>query len=305
MKNNVKLKFSASEKIRQVTIVGAVVNIILAIAKTSIGVKSGSGALVADGIHSLSDLISDAAIIFGSGFIDNKFDEQHPYGHNKIETLISLCIALLLTSAALSILSSSVKSLQFQGDRNILLIPVFLTACLSIIVKELLFRWTNKTAVKIRSRVLTANAWHHRSDALSSIPVATASILTYIHPKFYFFDTIAAIIVCVMLLRSAWKIAIPCINELLDSRGDKGLSNFLNSIKNEDKNIIDFHKIRSRASGTSIFVDMHMLVDKNMTVGKSHALTKKVENLLKKYNKDIIDITIHVEPASCDIQNNI
>jgi cation diffusion facilitator family transporter len=297
MKKNHSIKISPAEVTKKVTFIGAGVNIILAASKTAVGLKSGSNALVADGIHSLSDLISDAAVIFGAGFIDKEFDEKHPYGHNKVETLISLCIALLLTGAACSILTASVKSIQNPQNKHINGLLVFITASVSIIVKELLFRWTNKAALKINSKSLRANAWHHRSDALSSVPVAAAVIFTFIHPSFYYFDTIAAVIVCAMLFHAAWKIGIPCINELLDSRGDKGLSGYLDIIKKNEKGIIEFHKIRSRSSGNAIFVDMHMLVDENMSVGKSHALTKKVEKLLKDYNKDIIDITIHVEPA--------
>jgi cation diffusion facilitator family transporter len=297
MKTEQQNGISPTTVTRKVTIIGAAVNIVLAFGKTVIGFKSGSNALVADGIHSLSDLISDATIIFGAGFIDKKFDEQHPYGHNKVETLISLSIALLLTGAACSILTASVKSLQNHGHNHINELFVLITACISIISKELLFRWTNKAAIRIKSKVLRANAWHHRSDALSSVPVAVAVIFTYIHPSFIYFDTLAAVVVCAMLFHAAWKIGIPCINELLDSRGDKGVSDYLKVIKTTEKGIIDFHKIRSRSSGNVIFVDMHMLVEKSMTVGVSHALTKKVEKLLRAYNSNIIDITIHVEPA--------
>ena len=286
--------------VRKVTIIGSIVNILLAIFKSTIGYYAGSKALIADGIHSFTDLISDFAILWGSKFWNDHHDERHPYGHYKIETLVTLSIALLLCMAAFSILYSSVKSLQHPTFKNIHPIPVIIVAAISVIAKEILYQWTNRKAHKIKSKALAANAWHHRSDALSSIPVVISAIFSYIQPDFAYFDSIAAVIVCIMLFKAAWSTALPCINELLDTQGDQGLSKYLESLLPEYKGLKEFHKIRSRSSGNMIFVDMHMLVDGNMSVGKSHDMTKKIEAKIRNYNKKIIDITIHVEPAHQD-----
>ena len=285
------------QTIRKVTIVGSIVNILLAVLKTVVGYYTGSKALIADGTHSFTDLISDFAILWGSKFWNELQDEKHPYGHYKIETMVTLSIAFLLCSAGFSILYSSVKSLQHPGLKTIHPMAVIIVAMLSVVSKEVLYQWTNRKAQQIKSKALAANAWHHRSDALSSIPVVISAIFTYIHPNLAYFDSIAAVIICIMLFKAAWTTALPCINELLDTQSDKGLPMYLNTLIPEYKGLKEFHKIRSRSSGNMIFVDMHMLVDEKMTVGESHEMTKKIESKISEYNKKIIDITIHVEPA--------
>jgi cation diffusion facilitator family transporter len=282
--------------VRKVTWVGAVLNVILSAVKIAVGVAASSQALIADGFHSLSDLITDGAVIIGSRFWSEKSDEKHPYGHHRIETMVSLVIALILAVVACGIGLEAISSMQ---EKHITPpgIAAFFVALISIVSKEILYRWTLKKGKKIGSMALVSNAWHHRSDALSSLPVAIAVAASFYFPDLTYLDHIAAVIVSAMLLKAAFNIAAPCLNQIMDSQGDRHLKEILDELQKSDEKICEFHKIRSRSSGSSIFVDLHMLVDPSMTVLDSHALTKVVEHKLKDHNSRIVDVTIHVEPA--------
>ncbi len=275
---------------------GAIVNTLLATLKISIGFLADSQALVADGFHSLSDLITDGAVIIGARFWGMKYDEKHPYGHRRIETMVSFLIAMMLAGIGVGIAWQAVIQIQEEHSSNPGIIAFF-AALVSIVAKEILYRWTLSNGKQINSKALVANAWHHRSDALSSVPVAVAVAGSYLFPSFNLLDHIAAVIVSVMLLKAAWDIAVPCVYEIMDARADKALETFLQQLENEQNELKGFHKVRSRVSGSAIFVDMHMLVDPAMSVENAHELTLMVEDKLRGYNHNIVDITIHVEPS--------
>ena len=297
MKKCIKTDDQILVRVRQVTWIGALFNILLSAVKISVGFFARSQALIADGFHSLSDLITDGAVIIGSRFWGVEQDEKHPYGHQRIETIVSLVIALFLAVVACGIGWKAVTSMQEKHTASPEM-AAFFVAIISIITKEALYRWSIREGRKVGSMALISNAWHHRSDALSSIPVAIAVGGEFIFPDLTYLDHIAAVIVSVMLLKAAFSIALPCLNQIMDSQGDSRLAGFLEELRRREKNIEEFHKIRSRISGSSIFVDLHMLVDPSMSVAESHALTKVVEKALKEHNSKIVDVTIHVEPAN-------
>ena len=288
-KNNLKI-------VRKVTWVGALLNVLLSAVKISVGFFAMSQSLIADGFHSLSDLITDGAVIIGSRFWGVEQDEKHPYGHQRLETMVSLAIAFFLAVVACGIAWEAISTMQEKHIAPPGMLA-FYVALMSIITKELLYRWTVKRGKAIGSMALVSNAWHHRSDALSSIPVAIAVVGSYFFPELTYLDHIAAIIVSVMLLKASFSIAKPCISQIMDVQGDRHLAEILKDLEKDEPKIDEFHKIRSRASGSSIFVDLHMLVSPSMSVADSHALTKIVEHKLKDHNANIIDVTIHVEPS--------
>ena len=186
-------------EIRRVVLYGALVNVLLSVLKVSVGIFSHSQALIADGIHSLSDLLTDCAIFVGAKYWNTPPDKAHPYGHGRLESLINICIGVVLGIVALGIGWQSLTSI----DKSSSMAPgwwAFAVAIISIILKEGLFRWTAAKGKNIRSRALVASAWHHRSDALSSLPVAIAIFCTHIFPDILFLDNIAAMIVSVMIL---------------------------------------------------------------------------------------------------------
>lgn len=281
--------------IKQVTIVGMIVNIALSVIKLLIGFIGNSQALIADGIHSFSDLTTDFSIIFGVKFWLRPADKDHPYGHQKIELLVTIFIAFVLMIIGLSILFKAIFSLHSDTKETPQLIA-FVVAVISIISKELLYRYTVKKSEILKSSALKANAWHHRSDAISSLPVAVAIIISSIFPNLAFVDYIGAILVSIFIIYPAFKMIKDSVSNLLDESVDKETFEEISKIASNVPNVIDAHDIRTRKIGEVIFVDMHILVDKNITVKEGHDIAKAVKKTLLKQNSNILDVLIHIEP---------
>lgn len=291
-----QLKKDDIRTIQKITWLGAFINILLAAAKILVGIIAFSQSLIADGIHSLSDLVTDAAVLIGSKFWGNEPDKKHPYGHGRIETLVSLGIGIGLAIVAIGIIRDAILSFKHPQVTPPGWIA-FIVALISVASKEYIFRLTVKTGKKINSRALIANAWHHRTDALSSIPVALAVIGTHVFPTFVYFDQIATIIVSLMLLKAAYDIAHPCISELMEEQVHVDIEGDLLKITDKYPQIVNLHDIRIRRVGTMHFIEMHMFVKGDMSVNTSHALTEEIESTLHKNNQQIADVTIHIEPA--------
>ena len=281
--------------IKQVTIVGMIVNIALSVIKLLIGFIGNSQALIADGIHSFSDLTTDFSIIFGVKFWLRPADQDHPYGHQKIELLVTIFIAFVLMVIGLSILFKAIFSLHSSAKETPELIA-FVVALISIISKEVLYRYTVKKSEILKSSALKANAWHHRSDAISSLPVAVAIIISSIFPNLAFVDYIGAILVSIFIIYPAFKMIKDSVSNLLDESVDKETFEEISKIASNVPNVIDAHDIRTRKIGEAIFVDMHILVDKNITVKEGHDIAKAVKKTLLKQNSNILDVLIHIEP---------
>lgn len=284
-------------QIRKITVIGAIINIILSVSKILVGYLSFSQALIADGIHSLSDLISDGAVLIGSKYWADEPDKKHPYGHGRIETLVTLGIGIALAVVAIGMIREALLAIN-EVHANTPGVLALIVALSSILSKEIIYRWTIKTGKKINSRALIANAWHHRTDAFSSIPVAVAVIGVWVFPQLTYLDHIAAILVSLMLLKAAWDIASPCISEIMEEQDYHDIDNKVEEITEGISYIYDAHNIKTRRVGTLIFVEMHILVDGNMTVNKSHQLADDIEEELKKMNNQIYEVTIHIEPKN-------
>lgn len=289
-------KAEAVAVVRHVTWIGAAANILLAAAKMLVGWVSHSQALLADGVHSLSDLITDAAVLVGSQYWSADPDTEHPYGHGRIETIVSIGIGVALVGVSAGImwraLGTMAKAHSAPPGWGALAV-----ATVSILVKESLFRWTAAAGARVRCRALVANAWHHRSDALSSVPVAVAVVGARLFPHLTYLDHIAAVVVGVFLLRAAWRIAGPCVSELMEARCDTDISQVLADAQRAHPEIREIHKVRGRHVGGACFVDLHMLVDSTMSVGESHNLAESLKHAIMEHEPSIADVTVHVEPV--------
>ncbi|MHA6611364.1 cation diffusion facilitator family transporter [Photobacterium damselae] len=284
--------------IRKATWIGSIANIILAVVKIAIGKLTNSQALIADGVHSFSDLVTDAAILIGAKFWTAPADKEHPYGHGRFETLTNIFIGILLALVGIGIGWESLHSIS-QEQHNSPSLLAFGAAVASIIVKEILYRWTVIQAKKVNSRALFANAWHHRSDALSSLPVAIAVIANYVVPDLHYLDQIAALIVTLMILKAAIEILWPAVKELTDAEADSELEKQIQKLALEDVNIKEVHAIRSRRTGSSILIDFHLLVDPEMTIEKAHTIAETFKAKLLDNLDEVVDIIIHIEPFNC------
>jgi cation diffusion facilitator family transporter len=278
-----------------VTLVGAVVNIILAAVKLLFGIVAHSQALIADGIHSLTDLVTDFAIIMGAKYWSAPADNCHPYGHGRIETLVNLFIGIILAFVGIGIGWNSIISIGQPNDYSPGWSALYV-ALVSIVVKEILYRWSAYEGHRILSRALVANAWHHRSDCLSSIPVAIGILGSKLFPEFTYLDNIAALLVTAMLLKATWKITWPTIKELIEARAEHEIEEKIFEYMKEFTDIREVHKIRTRRQGTSVLIDFHMLVEADMPILQAHDTASKLKRLIMKKEPEVLDVLIHIEP---------
>lgn len=292
---------STREKaIKRVTIVGAILNLLLLIIKFAAGILGRSGAMVADAIHSLSDFVTDTIVLVFVNISEKPCDESHDYGHGKFETLATTVIAIALFAVAIGILVKSATTIAFIANGGTMARPgliAFIAAVISIAVKEGLFWYTAYHGKKWDSKVVIANAWHHRSDALSSIATMVGVGFAYfLGNKWTILDPIAAIAVGAMILKVAYDLFIPSINELLECSLPKETEQRIVEIITEDAAVHDPHNLRTRRIGNHIAIDVHIRLDGEMTVNESHSITVGIENRIRKEYSDATMVNVHVEP---------
>jgi len=280
---------------RQVTWIGLAVNLILFITKFVLGFLGSSQAVIADAFHSLSDIVTDIAILFGIKFWSAPPDECHPYGHKRIETIVTVGIGIVLSIIALGIGYNALILMRKANLKPPTKIAAF-GAILSIILKEIIYHWTLAVGTRIKSPALIANAWHHRSDAISSIPVFIAVTVAIFNPNFAFIDLIGALIVSLFILKVSWDIIRPAVSELSEGGASEYDRKKIKSIVMEVDGVKATHAIRTRKFGAGLYVDLHVLVDGEMTVQKGHLVSHEVKNKLLVKGPDILDVVVHIEP---------
>lgn len=284
-----------SGEVRRVTWLGLGWNAALSLAKFVVGILGNSQALIADAIHSVSDFITDIAVIIGSRFWNSPPDADHPYGHRRFETLISICIGFAVALVGVGIGFNAVGNLLNGGNSKPEVIVAFM-AFVSIVIKEILFRYTRKAGRKIRSQVLEANAWHHRSDSFSSIPVLVAVCAAILFPQLWFADAVGAIIVSFFILHSAYEIAWPGMLQLADRGAGLEISDKLKKIALSHEKVISLHGFRSRYVGSDLHVDVHIVVDNQMTLKAAHDVAEEVEEMLIDSDEHVVDALVHIDP---------
>jgi cation diffusion facilitator family transporter len=293
---------TVGKQIKSVTYIGVLVNFALSAIKIVVGYTAGSLALVADGIHSLSDLVTDAAVLLGEKLGSKKPDRSHPYGHGRAETFAGIIIALILTIVGGTMIYRATVAIA-NDEVTTPHIAVLAVGIISIVSKEWLYRITQKIAIKSHSPSLYANAWHHRSDALSSVAV----IIGFIALEFGFGhgDQVAAIAVGLMIVWVGVKVIGDAFRELTESAIDTETIEHIKRIINTDSDIRHWHKLRTRTVGREIFLDLHILVDPDLNVAAAHEISENLEKNLDEQITRPINITIHIEPDIPALQQNI
>ena len=295
--NKTKKKLNALREadVRKVTWVGLIVNIVLAGIKFAAGYFGRSQALIADAIHSLTDTTTDVAVIAGSHFWSRPPDENHPYGHRRLETLVTVFIGLMLAAAGIGIGWDAISALH-EKDTTPPGWIALVAAMVSIITKEILYRWTAVAGKKIKSPALAANAWHHRTDAFSSIPVLIAVGGALIYPSWSFLDLVGAVVVSIFVMHAALKITWPGISELIDAGAPQDVQKKIIEIACNNPGVHEVHKVRTRYISTSILVDMHIVVDGSISVRQGHAIADEVEDHIIDGISNVLGVVIHVDP---------
>lgn len=288
------------KQITRVTLIGSIVNLILTAIKITAGVVGKSGAMIADGIHSLSDLASDIVVLIFVPIAGKAKDKDHQYGHGKFETLATLIVSLILMVVAIRLVASSAKSIISALSGNILPKPGYIAlaaAIISIVSKEILYQYTALVARRTNSSVCKANAWHHRSDALSSIGsllgIGGAVILGN---KWTILDPVAAVIIGLMILLVAIKMAKAPIEELMEKSLDEKTEKEITDIILATEGVQNMHNLKTRRNGQSKIIDCHIRVKRTISIVEAHDIATNVEKNLKQKFGNETQTSIHIEP---------
>lgn len=288
------------KEIRRITLWGAVMNIVLTAAKIFAGIIGRSAAMVADGIHSLSDLLSDAVVLVFTHISSKGKDRDHSFGHGKFETLATLIVSIILVAVGGNLMSNGVRSIigVFNGTE----IPrpgyiALIAAVVSIILKEWLYHATARVGKKTGSTVVIANAWHHRSDALSSIGsligIGGAIVLG---DKWTVLDPLASCIISIAIIVVAVKMALPSLAELLETSLPEDIEKEIIRIASSVKGVNDVHDLKTRRNGISFIIDAHIVVDPGISIVEAHDISTDVEEALRAKFGPETQLSIHVEP---------
>lgn len=289
-----------TQKIRNVTLIGSFINAILTIGKIIAGIVGNSSAMIADGVHSLSDFITDVIVIVFIKVSGKERDKNHQYGHGKFETFATMLISFALFLVGLGILISGAGKIIDSLKGELIEKPGFIAlyaALISIIFKEGLFWYTKIEGKRMNSQAMIANAWHHRSDAFSSIGTALGiSGAILLGERWRILDPIAGVIVSLFILKVAWDIAKPSIDELLDSSLPETTEKEIVEIITGTIGVEYFHNLRTRKIGEIISVEVHIKVDKNMSVELSHQIATDIEIAIRKRFGERTHVIVHIEP---------
>lgn len=275
---------------KRVTLIGAIWDGILGLAKILAGYFSQSQALVADGIHSLSDLITDVFVYFASSNARQGPDEKHPYGHLRFETVTTVFLGVVLVIVAVGIAYESVdnqKQAQFTWYGMTALL-------LTIGIKEAIFHYTKKAGEEISSKLLIANAWHSRSDALSSVAVLAGLIGVYF--GYGWADMLASIVVALLIGKMALSMIWDSLSELVDSAPDPKLIAQIKETADSLKNVMAPHDVRARSMAGKIYLDMHIYVPNHASVSEGHFLGELVSYTIRKAHPQVVDVLVHIDP---------
>jgi len=279
---------------KRVTLTGAAINIVLATAQLVGGVLTHSQGLIADGVHTVSDLASDFLVLLASRHAHREADVEHPYGHGRVETLATSILGLTLILVAAGILIDVARRLQNPEQ---LLQPTpgaLIFAALAVVSKEFLYQYTQRVAKRIRSSLLEANAWHHRSDAISSLIVIVGIIGSLM--GLLNFDAFAALIVALFVGHIGWKLLWRSGQELIDASLEEEVVEKTKQAINGVDGVVNLHLLRTRRSGGDAFADVHIQVPSTVSVSEGHQISEAVRKAIITQVEEITDVTIHTDP---------
>ncbi|VDN48269.1 Cation-efflux pump [Petrocella atlantisensis] len=295
---------------RKVTWVGFFVNTVLTITKIGAGILGHSSAMIADGIHSLSDFFTDIVVLVGFKFTEKPADEGHSYGHEKYETFATVIIGLVLFFAGFGILQKGVINVYGVLVENEIIarpgIIAVLAAIISIITKEMLYRYTKGVGEKIKSPAVIANGWHHRTDAFSSIGTLFGiSCAYFLGEKWTILDPITAILVSMFIIIVAIKIMVPAVNELLEASLNEDEIKYITNLFDASIDVLNYHNMRTRRIGNKVAIEAHLQFDKDISLYDAHAVSDALEQKLRYYFGRRSIITFHLEPNKASDSDSI
>lgn len=289
------------KEIYTVTLTGSAVNAVLILMKFIAGFAGRSSAMIADAVHSLSDFISDVIVLVFVKIAGKPKDKGHDYGHGKFETLATMIIGVLLVFAGIGIMVNGTKAVMRSIDGEALQRPTMLAlavAVVSIISKEWLYHYTIKTGKRLGSQAVVANAWHHRSDAFSSLGTFIGiGGAIFLGDRWSILDPIAAIIVSLFIIKSGYDIVKPCVGEMVEASLPEAQETEITDLVMSVPGIVSVHNLRTRQIGNGIAVDLHAKMDGSLTLSDAHEKATAAENAIRSVFGETFIINIHMEPA--------
>ncbi len=279
----------------RVTLIGGVCNVGLIALKLVAGVVGHSEALIADAVHSLSDLLTDLITLAGFRIGRKGADTNHHFGHGRVETFFSSLTGILLILGGGYIAFHSIMSIRGISHVSPTILPV-VVACLSIPIKEVLFQWTRRVGQRLSSTSLMANAWHHRSDALSSVAVLVGVGGAYLRPQWVSLDAWAALVVSFFIFKAGAGIILRAYKEFTDVAPGTSIQEKIRQCALEINGVQGLHDLKIRSSGGRYQMEVHVVVDGEITVRAGHKIAKEVEQCLISEFSELGSVIVHVDP---------
>lgn len=277
----------------KVSIVTLIVNVVLSIIKLFAGIIGKSSAMLSDAVHSISDVISTIIVIIGLKISNKENDREHQYGHERLENVASIILSFLLFSTGIIIGIDGIKNIYNSTFTNPTLIAL-LSAFLSIIIKEWMYWYTIRVAKKYNSDSLKADAWHHRSDAFSSIGSLIG--IGFSMMGFIFMDTLASIIIALLILKISIDIFIESINKMIDSSCDEETIKRIEKLVLKTKGVIEIETLKTRIFGNKIYIDIEVSAKKSISFEESHKIAHKVHDRVEKNIENVKHCMVHINP---------
>lgn len=283
----------------RVSIISIIVNLGLSAFKLAAGIIAHSSALISDAVHSASDVISTFAVIAGVNISARASDRGHQYGHERMEAIFSILLSILLFATGIGIGYGAVMKI-INGYDNIAVpgLIALIAAVVSIAVKEWMFHFTARAAKKINSTALMADAWHHRSDALSSIGSFAGVLGARLGLPIC--DPIAGIVICVFIVKASWDIFYEATNQLVDKACDENVCLELRSVISDVDGVVSIDDLKTRLFGAKIYVDVEIGADGSLTLYKAHDIAQRVHDKIEKSFPDVKHCMVHVNPKNID-----
>lgn len=282
----------------KVSVVSIVVNVVLSLFKLLAGIVAHSGAMISDAIHSASDVFSTFVVMVGIKMSGKKSDKEHPYGHERMECVAAIVLATILAMTGLGIGYSAVKNV-IEGDYKHLAVPGILAlvaAVVSILSKEAMFWYTRINAKKIDSGALMADAWHHRSDALSSIGALIG--IAGARMGFPVADSIASLVICLFIEKASYDIFKDAIDKMVDKACDENTEESIEKCVLSEEGVLGIDLLRTRTFGNKIYVDVEIRANGDKTLWETHAIAENVHNSIEQKFPKVKHIMVHVNPAN-------
>ncbi len=283
--------------IKKVSLVSALVNFLLAAFKVIIGHIGFSQALIADGIHSLSDLLTDGLVMLTAKMGQEHPDHDHPYGHRRIETIGTIVIAILIIVIAVGLAADSLSKIHHQSH-TLPSLWVLVVAAFSVVANEGLFRYLMYHSKRIRSSLLESNAWHNRSDVYVSLIVLVGAAMQY--AGLHYIDLIASFLVAAMIFKMGASMIMRCVRELIDTAADPETQAIITDIIENTPGVLGIHHLRTRLHSGDILLDAHLQVKNTLTVSEGHLIGDRVMHALYHAIDHVVDITIHIDAEDDD-----